>query len=221
MTVHRDIIRYLPAVRATASFGLALVLASAPVTALADEYPVWFVPEGEPMKNLALEANPLAIAVGRFSLTLEFMVAPHNAIEITPYVYFAVPAANTEVDAYGGEIGYRYYTGRHGPEGWFLGGSLGFGAFEYQHIAPTVSRASDNVVLDESVSTQYDQISAAIDAGYQVILQEHVVVGVGAGVEYRYLTLYPGFQPYDHDSQWLAYGQGFRPRLLFSMGGAL
>jgi hypothetical protein len=221
MSVHPAIIRYLSAVRALASSAFALALVVAPTTALAEDYPVWFVPEGEPMKNLALEANPLAIAVGRYSLTLEVMLAPHHAIEITPYVYFAVPAGNTEVDAYGGEIGYRYYTGRHGPEGWFLGGSLGFGAFEYQHIAPTVRRASDGLLLDDSVTTQYDQVSAAIDAGYQVILQEHVVVGVGAGVEYRYLTLDPGFQPYDHDAQWLAYGPGFRPRLLFSMGGAL
>ncbi len=221
MTVHSAIIRYLRAVRVTASFALALAFVTTPATALADEYPVWFVPEGEPMKTLALEANPLAIGVGRFSLTLEYMLAPHHAIEITPYIYFALPAANTEVDAYGGEIGYRYYTGKHGPQGWFLGGSLAFGAFTYQHNAPTVNRASDGLLLDESVTTQYDQISAAIDAGYQMILQEHVVVGVGAGVEYRYLTLDPDFQPYDHDGQWLVYGPGFRPRLLFSMGGAL
>jgi hypothetical protein len=221
VTVHLAIIRYLSAVRALAFSVVALLASLVPAVARADGYPVWFVPEGEPMKTLALEANPLAIGIGRFSMTLEYMLAPHHAIEISPYVFFAVPSANTEVDAYGGEIGYRYYTGKHGPEGWFLGGSFAFGTFDYQHNAPTVNRASDGLLLDESVNTQYDSIGGAIDAGYQLLLQEHVVVGLGAGVEYRYLTLDPNFQPYDHGSQWFVYGPGFRPRLLFSMGGAL
>jgi Protein of unknown function (DUF3575) len=221
VSVHRAIIRYLSAVRALAFSVVALGVAIAPSSARADDYPVWFVPEGEPMKSIAIEANPLAIAIGRFSMNLEYMVAPHHAVEISPYVFFAVPGANSEVDAYGGEIGYRYYTGKYGPEGWFLGGSLAFGTFTYQHNAPTVTRASDGLLLDGSVNTEYDSLGGAIDAGYQIILQEHVVVGLGAGVEYRYLTIGPDFQPYDHTSQWLLYGPGFRPRLLFSMGGAL
>jgi hypothetical protein len=211
----------LPPVRALAFSVVALGVTIAPAMAQADRYPVWFVPEGEAMKTIALEANPLAIAVGRYSMNLEYMIAAHHAIVISPYIFFAVPGANTEVDAYGGEIGYRYYTGKHGPEGWFLGGSVAFGTFTYQHNAPTVNRASDGLLLDESVNTEYDSIGGAVDAGYQVLLQEHVVVGLGAGIEYRYLTLEPDFQPYDHADQWLVYGPGFRPRLLFSMGGAL
>jgi hypothetical protein len=221
MTVHRGIIRYVSPVRALVFSVVLLAAALRPAAAHATDYPVWFVPEGEPMKTIAVEANPLAIAVGRFSMNLEYMVARHHAIILSPYIFFAVPAASTEVDAYGGEIGYRYYTGKYGPEGWFVGGSLAFGAFDYQHNGATVNRASDGLLLEEAVNTSYDSVGGAVDAGYQFLLHEHVVLGVGAGVEYRYLTLGPDFQPFDHSGQWLVYGPGFRPRLLFSMGGAL
>jgi hypothetical protein len=178
--------------------------------------PPWFIPEGEPMKTAAIEANPLGLAIGLFSANLEYVFRPHSAVVLSPHYYFAVPGVSDQLTGGGVELGYRYYTGLYGPHGFFLGGSLTYGAYRYVHRVPF-----DTTGLDLPDDTSYDALGGAVDAGYQILLHEHIVVGAGAGLMYRYFDAQPTFETYQHGLHELLYGSGLRPRVLLSFGGAI
>ncbi|MEA2751131.1 MAG: hypothetical protein QOI41_5274, partial [Myxococcales bacterium] len=38
-----------------------------------------------PMKKLGLELNPLGFAIGRYSINIEYMLARHHALILTPF----------------------------------------------------------------------------------------------------------------------------------------
>jgi len=201
-------------------------LVAAPAAA---EEPSWFVPEGERPKNIAVEGNPLAIAIGRFSATIEYMVAPHHAITLSPHYYFALPGTADLIDGPGVEAGYRWYSRTGGPFGWFVGASALFGAYRYRHTADTVyndpacagaTPPGNCVVLDGSVDNAFDSIGAAIDAGYQLVVQERILLAGGLGAQYTFFTKSPGFEFASHPRHDLFYGPGFRPRLLLAAGAA-
>jgi hypothetical protein len=178
--------------------------------------PPWFIPEGEPMKTAALEANPLGLAIGLFSANLEYMIAVHSAVVISPHYYFAVPGISDQLTGGGVEAGYRYYSGLHGMEGFFVGGSLLYGNYRYEHRV-----SFDTSGLDTPDDTSYDSWGGAVDLGYQILLHQHFVVGAGAGVMYRYFDTQPTFETYKNGQHDLIYGSGIRPRILLSFGGAL
>jgi hypothetical protein len=199
--------------------GIAAVAFVVTTTRARAEEPSWFVPEGERTKTIALEMNPLGITIGRFGANIEYMLAPHHAVIISPHYYFALPGVADQFDGPGVEAGYRYYTGANGPIGWFLGGNLSFGSYRYRHMADVAIRASDNVTLDGPVDNTWQSIGASIDAGYQILLREHLVLGGGLGVEYKYYTSDPGFEFLSHPKHDLLYGAGLRPRVLCAAGG--
>ncbi len=201
---------------------LGLVLAASTLVSTSRaraEEPSWFVPEGERTKTLALEMNPLGIIIGRFGANIEYMLAPHHAVVISPHYYFAFPGVADLFDGPGIEAGYRYYTGQNGPIGWFLGGSLSFGNYHYRHMADVAIRTIDNVTLDGPVDKSWQSIGAAVDAGYQILVRDHIVLGAGLGVEYKYYTQDPSFEYLSHARHELLYGSGLRPRLLAAAGG--
>jgi hypothetical protein len=178
--------------------------------------PPWFIPEGEPMKTVAVEMNPLGVAIGLFSANLEYMLAPHHGVIVSPHYYFAIPGIDDQITGGGVELGYRYYTGLYGPEGWFLGGSVLYGSYRYQYRVPV-----DTTGLDKPDDTSYDAWGGAIDGGYQVLLYKHMVIGAGVGVMYRYFDEQPSYEVYERGLHDVLYGSGLRPRILLSFGGAL
>jgi hypothetical protein len=178
--------------------------------------PSWFIPEERHFDSVAIEANPLAVAIGLFSANLEVLPAPHHAVVITPQYYFAVPGVSDEITGGGVEGGYRFYTGRYGPEGLFLGGSLLFGSYRYVHRT-----AVDYPGFDVASDTSYQSFGVAAEGGYQLVVSEHIVLGAGIGVMYRYFTDEPQWETVSHSHQNLFYGSGVRPRFLLSVGGAI
>ena len=183
------------------------------------EDPAWFIPEGKRPRTLALEVNPLAFVIGRYSFQLEYVFAPHHAFELSPHVYYALPGRDDEVDGIGTELGYRYYTKRDGPEGWFVGGSFAFGSYRYKHVAAPYVTA-DHRLLDLYQDTSYASLGAAIDAGYQLLLYEHLAIGAGLGLSYTVFTDHPRYETVSHAHQDFLYGSGLRPRVLLETGGA-
>lgn len=205
---------------AATTLALALVAAPARAESPTAVEPSWFVREGMRPKVTALEINPLGVLIGRFGANAEYMAAPHHAIVVSAHYLFAFPGVADQIDGAGAEAGYRYYTRADGMFGWFLGAGLTFASYRYRHFADVVRRASDQMILDGPVDNTWQSFGAAIDAGWQMLLQEHLVLGAGVGVEYRYFVGAPGFEYVSHPRHDLVFGEGLRPRMLLAAGGA-
>jgi len=191
----------------SAAIGVALLVASG--VARADDL------DGEPrFKSVAVQANPLGFVIGRYSLDLEYLPAPHHALHATPFYEYALPGTGDQLSGFGGEIGYRFYTGEHGPHGFFAGVSGLVAELEYIHGNPA------KVPNDQANDTQYVQLGAALDAGYQIVILGNLCAGVGAGLQYTVDTIDPVFEYSSHPWHDLVYGWGLRPRALLQVGAA-
>jgi hypothetical protein len=172
------------------------------------------IDEGVRFKSIALQGNPLGFAIGRYSADLEYLPEPHHALHLTPFGYYALPGVSDRLSGFGGELGYRWYSGSHGPHGFFLGASFIAGELEYVHSASLPEP------LDVSDDTQYVELGGAIDGGFQMIVLGNFAVGVGAGAQYVVNTVEPHFEFASHPRHDLLYGSGLRPRALLSIGAA-
>jgi hypothetical protein len=142
-------------------------------------------PPAPPRRTLALEFNPLAgLALHRWGGNI--IVAPfeHHAIIVNPYHAYARTFPINLYDdngyplalpvqrfyAWGGELGYRYYTGRGGLRGLFLGPSV----------------FADWVTADaqDGSQTKYVYYGIAADVGYQALITDRVSLSFGAGLQY-------------------------------------
>jgi hypothetical protein len=195
----------------TAALGSALALG---VTGWCGDARAQNIDEGVRFKSVLIQGNPLGFIIGRYSLDLEYVLAPHHAIHATAIFYYALPGTDDQLSGPGAELGYRFYTGRYGPHGFFAGASFLVGEYEYIHGNP------NGVVLDPSNDTQYVQLGGAIDAGYQLIVLENLAVGAGVGGQYTVDTIAPNFEFQNHPYHDLFYGAGLRPRVLLQIGAA-
>ena len=172
------------------------------------------IDEGIAFKSVGLEGNPLAMLIGRYSADLEYLPLAHHALHVTPFGYYALPGVGDQLTGFGGEIGYRWYSGMHGPEGFFAGASFVAGDLEYRHVATVTGP------LDASDDTRFVELGGALDAGYQILLLGNLAVGVGAGAQYVADTIRPHFEFENHPWHDVLYGAGLRPRALLSVGAA-
>jgi hypothetical protein len=168
---------------------------------------------------LAIEWNPLAAAtLHRWSANVIFAPFEHHALILSPLHAYArtypINLYDDEGDplllpvqrfyGWGGELGYRYYTGRGGLRGLFLGPSL----------------FSDwmTVYAQNGAATSYIYYGLAADVGYQVLLCDRVSLSVGGGVQYgrpdKDIPKQGFFAKYYANSM-------FAPRWLVSIGWAL
>lgn len=163
-------------------------------------------------KRLSLELNPLGLALGHYSAQLEIGVAPHSVLTISPYVdyvrgeFFGLSSELTGVTGVGTEVGYRYYTDRDRPAGFFFGPSLIGGGFHQTNDSGQVTRS-------------FALGGVAMDLGGQVIVGPGIVIGAGLGVQYNVSGL-----SYDENPALMAEiiaGRGLRPRALLSFGYAI
>jgi hypothetical protein len=172
------------------------------------------IDEDARFRSIALQGNPLGLAIGRYSADVEYLPEAHHALHLTAFGYYALPGVADRFSGFGAEVGYRWYAGSRGPQGLFLGASFLAGELEYVHVADPMAP------FDQSDDTQFVELGGAIDGGYQIIALGNLAVGVGAGAQYVVDTVQPHFEFVKHPTQDLFYGWGLRPRALLSVGAA-
>ncbi len=75
------------------------------------------------LRHFAFTLNPLNLVIGRYGFNFEYQPVVHHCLVVTPHYDHAVADTMGEaritdhLDGAGAEIGYRYYTGAHGFEG--------------------------------------------------------------------------------------------------------
>ena len=200
-----------------------LSLATADV-ARADQAPpvdVSVKEEPPPSRIVTLQWNPVDLVYERLSANLQIVPTSHHALMLTPFYFDSQTAAFTQsgtdaggnpvnvqvpsqkFEGFGGEIGYRYFTGHSGPRGFFIGPS-----FIIADVQATAGSGAQTTLMDYGI---------AVDAGYQMLVADNWAVSLGLGAEYVFTSK---SLP---DQQWPANiyaNSGFHPRPLFALGYA-
>lgn len=178
----------------------------------------------EERKHVAIGVNPLSFVVKRLSVQLELVPTEHHALTINPFAVWGSRNYSTDGQAYdlgtqhglGGEIGYRYYTGTRGPNGFFFGPSLIFATYWGSGGEPN---APDGWFTHKPVT--YSTVGGAFDAGAQFIVGPGVTLGFGAGAYYFPPTSKTDSVDALIEGRGGLGNSGFFPRLLASVGYAL
>jgi hypothetical protein len=155
---------------------------------------------------LTIAYNPFTLQASRYGANAELLLASHHVIAGT--LYWANTVTNEDsfknrFRGVGGELGYRYYTGHDGPRGIFIGPSLLLAALE--------------AVPARGATTSFENYGVALDVGYQALVADRWVVGLGGGLQYnRPSTTFP-----QQELPASIYANpGVRPRLLLALGVA-
>lgn len=141
--------------------------------------------EGQPMpklKRFAITANPLSIVVGRWSVNFEYLPARHHAIIVVPSLWTMSATSNFGSDKtessfryLGGELGYHFYTGNRGANGFFVGPSL-----VYMNMKVTDTSTTSAGTTEASASSSL--YGMALDIGGQHVAKNGFTIGGGAGL---------------------------------------
>jgi hypothetical protein len=158
-----------------------------------------------PPRSVAVSYNPLTLQLSRLSANLEIALGSHHIFEASPF--FAYTRTNSDSNnvfsGVGAELGYRYYFGEGGMRGLYVGPAVLLGFYSAQAAT--------------GQSTTFQNFGGALDVGYQAIVADRVVLGLGTGVQYTVPTL--TFLPQELPASVYAV-RGLRPRLLFAVGVA-
>ena len=162
------------------------------------------------LKRIGLELNPLGFAIGRYSINVEYMLARHHALILTPF-YDSTGVKVNDVDVgslngFGAELGYRFYTGSKGMNGFYVGPSVLFASWS-QSSNLTGVPAGDS----------FTAIGGALDLGGQAVIGPGVIVGGGFGLQYTSNSIDVKTDNLNIASAAIA-GGGVRPRFLLSVG---
>jgi hypothetical protein len=176
------------------------------------------VHETPPQRRLiSVEFNPLPLLVGKLSANVVIVPVDHHALVLCPFYVSTTTAGiyvfNDQGDAtqlptqtfsgFGGEIGYRYYTGLGGPRGLFVG--------------PSLILASMTAKAQNGSTTGYLDYGIAGDIGYEMLVADNVALAVGGGVQYATPSQSIPSQQFPAD----VYANGrVMPRALASIGWA-
>jgi hypothetical protein len=173
-----------------------------------------------PRRILAVEFNPLPLIIGKVSVSAVIAPVDHHALILTPfyistttwpiYTYqgsynqaTSMQLPQQSFSGFGGEIGYRYYTGLGGPRGFFVGPSFIF--------AGMTAKAQDGS------STDYLDLGGALDVGYELLVMDTVAISLGVGAQYTAPDKTIPNQQFPAD----VYANGkLEPRALASIGWA-
>ena len=104
---------------------------------------------------------------------------------------------------FGGEIGYRYYTGRGGPRGFFAG--------------PSIILAAMTAKAQDGSKTSYLDYGLALDVGYEMLVADRVAISLGAGAQYTAPSISIPGQQFPAD---IYANNKLLPRALASIGWA-
>ena len=169
-------------------------------------------PAGTPFKHYSMTANPLALVVARASLNFEYLPVVHHGFMITPFVEARIPEISfcffgnscDEPDVIrpgsgGLELGYHFYSGHKGANGFFVGPSL---------IAAWVMSPGS-----------HPQLGVAVDVGGQHVFDNGFTIGAGAGLMYTHGVGGAVSRPTSNSEDNQSYKQEFVfPRILFTLG---
>jgi|GEM_PF-767082 len=178
-------------------------------------------PEPEP-KQFALTANPLNFTIGRYGLNFEYQPTLHHGLIVSPHY----DHVNADIDGYttdsngnitrarynnsfsgfGAEIGYRFYSGNKGFNGFFAGPSLLLASY-----------TSSGNLLGSEVSTSFSSIGWAWEVGGQAQLGGGFIIGGGGGMQYTKVSKEMEDLPF---AAAIIAGGGWRPRVLLNLGYA-
>lgn len=190
-------------------------------TAMADPDPVDVKIKDAPPERrfVSIEMNPLPMfTIGRFGGNVVVAPLDHHAIILSPFYATATTEPifvyddngnGTQVpkqtfSGFGGELGYRYYTGLGGPRGFFLGPSFILGIFTASPMT--------------GPGVHYLNLGGALDAGYQALIGDRVSLSLGGGLQF--LGQDKSFPNQQTPAKFYA-NSGVLPRLLLSIGVAL
>ncbi|MBS2014477.1 MAG: hypothetical protein JST00_16445 [Deltaproteobacteria bacterium] len=134
-------------------------------------------------KRFAITLNPMPMVIGRFGGNVEVLAAPHHAIVgslfvqtyptgILQMVLPSVKLGTGPSPLVGGEIGYRYYTGRATPSGLFVGPSFLAMPFAYPRVSEDL----------QAELVAFHAFGAALDVGAQLVTSGGFTFGGGIGV---------------------------------------
>jgi hypothetical protein len=197
---------------------LAGVLSSANASADPPPADVRVPEEPTPWRRVSIEWNPLPLILGKVSANVLVVPANHHALVLTPFFVqtttqgifvFDAQGNSTQLpqqtfSGFGGEIGYRYYTGNRGPRGFFAGPSLILGGMTAK--------------AQNGDKTSYLDYGVAFDIGYELLVADAVAITLGAGAQYTTPSRSIPDQQFPADVY--ANSRVF-PRALFAVGWAL
>ena len=174
---------------------------------------------GKPSRNRVrhhvLDANPLALGYARLSLDYEIFPAVHHSISLGAHAQFLYAllgsSATDTFTGYGGELGYRFYSGSRGPDGFFVGASFSAGRY---HGAESLTLGSFGTVTNE---TSFSSYAGAADLGWSFLVGTRMRIAIGGGCQYTRAS-----EDNIHGSIARLIGEtGVRPRILFALGWTL
>jgi hypothetical protein len=193
--------------------------AAAPAAAPAPAAPAAAQPapaagEDAEMRHVAITGYPLSLIIGRYSVQVDYLPAMHHAITLNPS-YTSVDggtlngASLGKFTGFGSELGYRFYTGQKGPNGFFVGPSFLFASYK---------QSGGIFCTTPSCSTSFTSYGFALDFGGQAVI-DGFVIGGGAGFRSTKNSKSIATDGLNFASAIIG-GGGFRPRALFSIGYA-
>jgi hypothetical protein len=183
------------------------------------------IQEEPKLKQYVIEVNPLALSIDRYSIQGEYLPAVHHALTINPFYTDATISATADgetadlgsVKGGGVELGYRYYTGVKGPNGFFVGPSLLFGRYKESVTNTDINGQGQTTNTTEADS--FTSVGGAIDIGGQGVVGPGIVIGGGFGLQYTKNSKATNTDNFNVTSAIIA-GGGVRPRFLFTVGYA-
>jgi hypothetical protein len=140
-------------------------------------------PVDDPFRSIALTANPLSLILGRIGINVEWLPATHHAIVLNPFGQFASAGeensltGKTSYTNFGGELGYRFYTGSRGANGFFIGP---FATILTANSTTTRTSTTGKV----EASTNFLAYGGGLDLGGQHVFKNGFTIGGGAGLMY-------------------------------------
>ncbi len=171
-----------------------------------------------PRRRFVIAWNPLpSFTLGKLSLDVVIAPVDHHALIVSPFYAWTSTAAiyvfddagkPTQLAAQkfqggGAELGYRYYFGRGGPRGFYLGPSLILAGF--------------NATAGNGSETRFFDYGVAADVGYQMLIADRFSLSVGGGIQY--LRQDRAIPPQQFPAKVYA-NTGVLPRLLLALGCA-
>jgi hypothetical protein len=208
----------------SACFGIASTIATSataqPPSLAEQPPPVDVVVHEQPSarRYVSIDWNPLTLFITKASVDVVIAPVDHHALVLVPFYASTTtaalgmaPDANGNVVqlpaqkffGWGGEIGYRYYTGEGGPRGFFVGPSFLFGSM--------TGKAANGA------ETTFQSYGFAADVGYQALVADRIALVLGGGVQYQSTSKSIPDQQLPAS---LYANSGFAPRVLLALGVA-
>lgn len=158
-----------------------------------------------PTRRIAISYAPLTLMLQRYGGNVELLLASHHALGVSAYYAYARTNEDTNnvFRGVGGELGYRWYAGENGPRGFYVGPSALLGRFE--------------AVPAQGATVAYWNVGGALDLGWQALVADRVLFGLGVGLQYTAPTT---SLPQQEVSASVYANAGLRPRLSLAFGVA-